>query len=121
MEYHWPGNVRELESVIERAVLLCDDEWIDVPDFPAEVRLRATVTDRMNFELPAEGFSLEEFERQLLEKAMAQSQGVIAKAAKMLGLSYKTMQYRLEKYQLGRGMAGRTAHPEGREEQDSEA
>ena len=121
MDYHWPGNVRELESVIERAVLLCDDEWIDVEHLPAEVRSRATVIERMDFELPPEGFSLEEFERQLLEKAMARSQGVIARAAKMLGLSYKTMQYRLEKYQLGRGMASRTAHPEGREEHNLES
>jgi two-component system, NtrC family, response regulator PilR len=121
MDYHWPGNVRELESVIERAVLLCDDEWINVEDLPAEVRLRAPVIDRMDFELPPEGFSLEEFERQLLEKAMARSQGVIARAAKMLGLSYKTMQYRLEKYQLGRGMTGRSTPPEGRDEHNLEA
>ena len=60
---------------------------------------------------------VEEFERQLLEKAMARSNGVIAKAAKMLGLSYKTMQYRLEKFQLGRGAASRM-QPEGLEEQN---
>ena len=116
MEYHWPGNVRELESVIERAVLLCESDRIDIEDFPMEVRARPTLLDRMEFELPSEGFSLEEFERQLLEKAMARSQGVIAKAAKMLGLSYKTMQYRLEKFQVARGIVGRTSPPEGPEE-----
>ena len=106
IEYPWPGNVRELESVIERAVLLCDADRIDVEDLPPEVRSRATLIDRMEFDLPAEGFSLEEFERKLLETAMARSHGVIAKAAKMLGLTYKTMQYRLEKFQIGRGAAG---------------
>ena len=40
MDYPWPGNVRELESVIERAVLLCDAERIDVGDLPAEARSR---------------------------------------------------------------------------------
>ena len=103
IEYPWPGNVRELESVIERAVLLCEADQIGIEDFPSELRSKPTLLDRTEFELPHEGFSLEEFERQLLEKAMARSNGVIAKAAKMLGLSYKTMQYRLEKFQLGRG------------------
>ncbi len=106
IEYPWPGNVRELESVVERAVLLCDADRIDVEDLPPEARSRATLLDRMEFDLPAEGFSLEEFERKLLETAMARSNGVIAKAAKMLGLTYKTMQYRLEKFQIGRGAAG---------------
>ena len=106
IEYSWPGNVRELESVIERAVLLCESDCIDVEDLPPETRSRVTLLDRMDFDLPAEGFSLEEFERKLLETAMARSNGVIAKAAKMLGLTYKTMQYRLEKFQIGRGAAG---------------
>jgi DNA-binding NtrC family response regulator len=113
MTYPWPGNVRELESVIERAVLLCDAERIDVDDLPAAVRARVTPLAQVDFELPAEGFSLEEFERKLLETAMARSNGVIAKAAKMLGLTYKTMQYRLEKFQIERGApAGREAPPE---------
>ena len=120
MDYPWPGNVRELESVIERAVLLCDAERIDVGDLPAGVRSRVTPLAQADFELPAEGFSLEGFERKLLETAMARSNGVIAKAAKMLGLTYKTMQYRLEKFQIGRGApAGREASPEVSEEQGS--
>jgi DNA-binding NtrC family response regulator len=119
MEHPWPGNVRELESVVERAVLLCEGDRIDVEDFPSELHSRPTLLDRTDFELPNQGFSLEEFERQLLEKAMARSNGVIAKAAKMLGLSYKTMQYRLEKFQVGRGAAGRIPL-EGTEEQNQQ-
>src|SRR5207245_845955 len=61
MDYPWPGNVRELESVIERAVLLCEAERIDVGDLPAEVRSRVTLLAQLDFELPAEGFSLEGF------------------------------------------------------------
>jgi len=120
MEYPWPGNVRELESVIERAMLLCEHERIDVADFPAELRSSPTLLDRTDFDLPNEGFSLEEFERQLLEKAMVRSNGVIAKAAKMLGLSYKTMQYRLEKFQLGRGAISRAVQAEGPEEHNQQ-
>jgi len=120
LEYPWPGNVRELESVLERALLLCESDHIDVEDLSADVRVRATVLDRMEFDLPAEGFSLETFERKLLEMAMARSHGVIAKAAKMLGVSYKTMQYRLEKFQIGKGAAGeRHAPSEMSEEQET--
>lgn len=120
LEYPWPGNVRELESVMERALLLCEADRIDIEDLPPDVRVRATLLDRMEFDLPADGFSLEVFERKLLEAAMARSQGVIAKAAKMLGLTYKTMQYRLEKFQIGRGAAGvREAPPEMSEEQEA--
>src|SRR5207244_1745192 len=114
------SGVRELESVIERAVLLCEAERIDVGDLPAEVRSRVTLLAQLDFELPAEGFSLEGFERKLLETAMTRSNGVIAKAAKMLGLTYKTMQYRLEKFQIGRGApAEREAPPEVSEERGS--
>ena len=121
MEYHWPGNVRELESVIERAVLLCEADRIDVGDLPAEVRSRISLLERIDFDLPGEGFSLEEFERQVLEKAMVRSHGVIAKAAKMLGLTYKTMQYRLEKFQIGRTpAAGRDLPPETVTEQEAQ-
>ena len=120
MDYPWPGNVRELESVIERAVLLCEAERIDVGDLPAGVQSRVTPLAQVDFELPAEGFSLEGFERKLLETAMTRSNGVIAKAAKMLGLTYKTMQYRLEKFQIGRGApAEREAPPEVSEERGS--
>jgi putative PEP-CTERM system response regulator len=122
MEYHWPGNVRELESVIERAVLLCETERVEVEDLPLDVRSRVTLLDRMEFELPGEGFSLEEFERQVLEKAMARSNGVITKAAKMLGLTYKTMQYRLEKFQIGRtSSAGKEEPPDAVEGQGAQA
>ncbi len=121
VEYQWPGNVRELESVIERAVLLCETGRIDVEDLPAEVRTRSVALTHGDFDLPAEGFSMEEFERKLLETAMARSQGVIAKAAKMLGLTYKTMQYRLEKFQIGKGTAGGKDVPPETEEQESRA
>ncbi len=104
LAFPWPGNVRQLESVIERAVLLCGGDRIEPMDLPAEILVfpsqegggQAAVT----FELPAEGFSLEQFERQLLLQAMEQSRWVAAKAARRLGLSYKTLQYRLEKFQI---------------------
>ncbi|MFI5303948.1 MAG: sigma-54-dependent transcriptional regulator [Nitrospiria bacterium] len=100
LNYSWPGNVRQLEGVIERTVLLCESEIIELNDLPAEIKKTSYPLSEIDFDLPAEGFSLEEFEKQLLVKAMDKSDWTITKAAKMLGLSYKTLQYRLDKFNL---------------------
>lgn len=99
MEAPWPGNVRQLEATIERAVLLCEGDEIQIEHLPPEIR-HPTVASATAFQLPAEGLSLEHLERDLIAQAMARSGGVIAKAAKLLGLSYKTLQYRLEKFRI---------------------
>jgi DNA-binding NtrC family response regulator len=98
MSYCWPGNVRQLESVIERGVLMAENDYIQPEDLPAEVHEEGSAGRRLNFELPLEGLSLEELERDLIVKAMERSGWVIAKAAPLLGMSYKTLQYRLEKF-----------------------
>jgi DNA-binding NtrC family response regulator len=102
-QYRWPGNVRELQSVMERATLLAEGDEVRVEDLPVEVRTPAskvTLSDHIDFEIPEQGLVFEELERQILAKAMERSGGVIARAAKMLGMSYRTLQYRLEKFGL---------------------
>jgi transcriptional regulator with GAF, ATPase, and Fis domain len=54
----------------------------------------------LDFDLPEEGIHFEELEKELLKKAMAKSHGVATKAAKLLGMSYKTFIYRWEKFNL---------------------
>jgi len=112
MTYHWPGNVRQLEAVIERAMLLSNGREIEQYDLPIEVRffdlpaqaLPPTARDRkFGIELPAEGISFEELERDLIVQAMEKSDWVMTKAARLLGLSYRTLQYRLEKFRIKRG------------------
>jgi DNA-binding NtrC family response regulator len=100
LNYSWPGNVRQLEGVMERTVLLCESDVIEIEDLPLEIRKPSLPLSEIDFDLPLEGFSMEEFEKQLLIKAMEKSDWVIAKAAKILGLSYKTLQYRLDKFDL---------------------
>ncbi len=95
-EYGWPGNIRQLESVIERAVLMCDNDTIKVKDIKGELRTLQPA-DAFDFEIPEEGINLDELEEKLLRKAMTKANGVVAKAAKLLGLSYKTFWYRWEK------------------------
>ncbi len=104
LDYPWPGNVRQLESAIERALLLCERDRIMPRDLPQEVLARKTPGrsgerargDR--FEIPAEGINFENFERDLIVQAMERADWVIAKAAKILGMSYRTLQYRLDKF-----------------------
>ncbi|MBI5971388.1 MAG: sigma-54-dependent Fis family transcriptional regulator [Deltaproteobacteria bacterium] len=98
MNHNWPGNVRQLESVIERAVLLNDSHVIGIEAFPMEMTTLPITLGKIDFELPDEGISFEEFERQLILKAMVKSGGVLARAAQLLGMSYRTLQYRLSKF-----------------------
>ena len=105
MSYSWPGNVRQLESAIERAILLCDGSEIQVEDLPVEIRQEGTSASAFNFKLPPEGISFEEVERSLITQAMEQTNWNITRAAKLLGLSFRTLQYRLEKFGLKKGTA----------------
>jgi DNA-binding NtrC family response regulator len=100
MNYAWPGNVRQLESAIERAILLCEGDEIDVEDLPIEIRQQDSPAAIANFKLPPEGISFEELEKSLIIQAMEQTGWNITRAAKLLGLSFRTLQYRLEKFAI---------------------
>jgi len=102
LEYSWPGNVRQLESVIERGVLMAESDYIQPEDLPAEVHHEAAPAGSLPFEFPAGGISIDELERDLIIKAMQRADWVISKAAPLLGMSYKTLQYRLEKFGIGK-------------------
>jgi transcriptional regulator with PAS, ATPase and Fis domain len=110
--YTWPGNVRQLESAIERAILLCEGDLITVDDLPLEVRQEARPAAEGAFKLPAEGISFEDVERSLIMQAMEQTDYNITKSAKLLGLTFRTLQYRLEKFGIKK--------PESRGAEDSE-
>jgi DNA-binding NtrC family response regulator len=100
--YSWPGNVRQLESAIERAMLLCEGDTIDAEDLPVEIRQEGTPSAAFNFKLPPEGISFEDLERSLITQAMEQTNWNITRASKLLGLSFRTLQYRLEKFGIKR-------------------
>lgn len=98
-DYHWPGNIRQLESVIERAVLMCDSDVIALKDIRSELRL-SRQQGPPDIEIPDEGMNFEELEKELLKKAMDKTNHVATKAARLLGMSYKTFWYRWEKFRL---------------------
>ena len=111
MNYHWPGNVRQLEAVIERASLLSEGPEIKHYDLPIEIRFfnlpvqlapSSSSGRKFAIEIPEQGIHLEALERDLILQAMEKSDWVITKAARLLGLSYRTLQYRLEKFHIKR-------------------
>lgn len=99
-EYSWPGNIRQLESVIERAVLMNDTGMINQRDIQGELEYFQPGTKGFSMDIPPEGIDFEKIEKELIAKAMKRAGGVATKAAKLLGMSYKTFLYRLEKFDL---------------------
>ncbi len=101
--YSYPGNVRQLESAIERATLLCENDTITIEDLPPEMlqESKPASADEL-FKLPPEGVNFEDVERSLIMQAMERTDNNITKSAKMLGLTFRTLQYRLEKFGIKR-------------------
>ena len=97
--YTYPGNVRQLESAIERAILLCENNTITAEDLPPEMSHTSKPASAAElFKLPTEGVNFEEVERSLIMQAMERTDNNITKSAKLLGLTFRTLQYRLEKF-----------------------
>jgi len=98
-DYAYPGNIRQLESALERAILLCENDTITVEDLPPEMTNGARPAQSGDlFKLPAEGVNFEDVERSLIMQAMDRTDNNITKSAKLLGLTFRTLQYRLEKF-----------------------
>jgi len=100
--YKWPGNIRELENTIERIVILTHGDEIGVEDLPLEIRLSSGMcpTPMQGFVLPEDGVDLEEVELDLVRQALERAGGSGPKAAKLLGLTPKTMEARMQRLGL---------------------
>src|SRR5258708_40105619 len=103
--YAFPGNVRELENVVERAVALATGQTIGLGDLTREVSGAAAETTPALVRLPDDGCNLDEvlgeMERRLLLQALERSGGVRTGAAKLLGVTFRSLRYRLQKHSLG--------------------
>lgn len=100
--YQWPGNVRELENTIERITILSHGEVIEAEDLPAEVRSGVGIVEAGSrcFILPEEGIDLEETELDLVKQALERAGGSTPKAAKLLGLTTRTLEARMGRFGL---------------------
>ncbi len=104
LNYSFPGNVRELENIIERGVIMETGESITPASLPPSLTRPAINGTRVGLRLPAEGLDLEktlaELEHQLINQALERCDHNKTKAAKLLGLSFRSFRYRLEKLDL---------------------
>ncbi|WP_437293923.1 sigma-54-dependent transcriptional regulator [Sorangium sp. So ce426] len=92
--HRWPGNVRELENAIERAVVLCDDARIDAEHLPID----AAPVAKGALRIP--GATMAEIERYAILSTLEATNGSTTRAAELLDISIRTIQYRLHEYGL---------------------
>jgi DNA-binding NtrC family response regulator len=100
MEYDWPGNIRELENVIERAAILCHASTIEpqdlsLPNSPMSLPTGGRSDNKLGTALP-----LKEIERLHIEGVLRSFRGNKAEAAKILGISLKTLYTKIQQYQI---------------------
>jgi two-component system response regulator PilR (NtrC family) len=110
MNYDYLGNVRELENIVERSVALETSNEIQAESLPGNVLNPEQHRERFSFKEAEKKFDqggialdqlVDSFEKDLLLKALEKTQGARTKAARMLGISSRSMRYRLKKHGIG--------------------
>jgi DNA-binding NtrC family response regulator len=96
-QYSWPGNVRELKNVIERAIILTHSDALDVTDLPARIVDARPDSRILNIPL---GTSLDECEKEIILRSLDYVQNNKTHAAKMFGISLKTLHNKLNQYKF---------------------
>jgi two-component system response regulator PilR (NtrC family) len=111
LDYHWPGNVRELENVVERCLVLGQSNQITASGLPPQFHSPRVAEQGQLAEIPDSGLDLDAYlggiEKEILLKALEKTGGVRKRAAELLGLTFRSIRYRLAKFGI---------EPDGEEE-----
>ncbi len=99
LAHGWPGNIRELENSIERAIVMAQGRQIEPRDLPQEIRQGRRPGDGMP---SVPGSTLDEIERYVILTTLEHTGGSTSKAARLLGISTRKVQYRLSEYKESR-------------------
>lgn len=110
--YRWPGNVRQLENAIERIVVLSERDQVTLNDLPDFLRPAGRQPDHQISAGSTEGLSLETVEKDLIVQALRQFGWNQSQAAKHLGITRKTLLYRIAKYGIEKGKPKRGSSSE---------
>jgi DNA-binding NtrC family response regulator len=101
-DYGWPGNVRELKNVIERAIILGNEDTLMLEHLPLEIVAKSSTHQGgpplATFRLPPEGIDIEEVEKELIRQALDCTEWNQSKAAKKLNLGIDAFRYRMKKF-----------------------
>jgi DNA-binding NtrC family response regulator len=92
--YPWPGNVRELENVVERAVVMCNGPRVTGAELPSHI---TPPSQPGGIHIP--GSTLDEIEHYAIVKTLESTGGSTSRAAELLGISIRKIQYKLHEYQ----------------------
>ncbi|MBI5657927.1 MAG: sigma-54-dependent Fis family transcriptional regulator [Geobacter sp.] len=101
VDYGWPGNIRELKNVVERAIILGNEDTLLLEHLPLEIvaKSSSSVTPpTTTFKLPPEGVDIEEVEKELIRQALENCDWNQSKAAKKLSLGIDAFRYRMKKF-----------------------
>jgi len=102
LNYSYPGNIRELINIIERAAILENDDFITPATLPPEINKTNIIKDNNLDEIDFTNFNMDDFvaniEKQLIKRALIETEGIKVNAAKLLGISFRSFRYRLKKY-----------------------
>ena len=96
--YPWPGNVRELQNAVERLVVMSHGGTIEHHHLPTKLRTQKSISRNRVVELPADGYPLEEIEKEAVMQALERNQWNQTRAAGFLQVPRHTLIYRMEKY-----------------------
>jgi len=98
MNFSWPGNVRELRTAVEHAVVLCRGERIALRDLPPSVRREGSGSE-VKF-LQGKDLTVKDAEKQLIIRALKETEGNRTRAAQKIGMSRRTFHRKLHEYHL---------------------
>jgi DNA-binding NtrC family response regulator len=95
--YDWPGNVRELENAVERAVVMARNEFVEPDNLPSNISQSLKKVRKDTFRIPS-GTTMKEIEKKVILDALQTTHGSKSKAAKMLGISTRKIEYKIKEW-----------------------